>query len=554
MEYIVAYPIIFLSVLAIAIVSAIVFYLKSSELSKKNSELSLSNQNVSSELEKKLSELNTLSSKYDEINNSFTNLKIQYQKSLSDNSAFTSQLSINGEKIRLLEKNVNDLQNNVRVLDTQNKELTSQNELLIKNNNEISNKITQTLEEKLQLNNEKEELITQKRILETKIESDKILYGKIEESFNLSKQQLEEQLTNLSEKFVKLGTEDLSKHSQTNLENIVKPLKDELDKFKQLVNENHAKQEKRVGVFEAEIKNLHESSLTLSNQAQELTNALRSGVKTQGVWGELQLERVLESSGLEKGRDYEREVAVKPDNSEINHTGRPDAVVYLPDNHCIIIDAKCSLTAYTNFINADEKNDKENFLKAHINSIKKHISELKDKRYSDDYRKSLNSPSFVFMFVPLDGALYDALKTEPNLYNEAAKNKIYLVSPSSLLPALRVVSNLWILSEQTENIGDLILTAQDIYKKFSAIEDKLNSVILNTERQQKSVGELQNLLCTGRGNLKTKLANFNAAGAHFVKTENSLTIDGNSIDLSKTRLNNFEVSGIETKVSNNIAE
>ena len=538
MDYIINNPLIFVIIFGLVLITAIYFYLKNSDLNKKafeldkaNQELNKSNMDLNTALNQRNSELETLKQRFEENDRSFVNLNLQYQKCLSDNNALSSQMSLSSEKIRLLEKNVADLQNNVRTLEVQNKDLSNQNEILIKNNQEVSERLSCTLEEKIAVNAEKEGLLTQNKVLESKIESDKLLYQKIEESYNLSKQQLEEQLTNLSEKFVKLGTEDLSKHSQSNLENIVKPLKEELDKFKQMVNENHAKQEKRVGAFETELKNLHESSLNLSNQAQELTNALRSGVKTQGIWGELQLERVLESSGLEKGRDYEREVAVKPDSNDINHTGRPDAVVYLPDNHCIVIDAKCSLTAYTNFINSQDKSEKESFLKAHIASVKKHISELKDKRYSDDYRKTLNCPSFVFMFVPLDGALYDALKTDSSLYNEAARNKIYLVSPSSLLPALRVVSNLWMLSEQTENIGELIRIAQDIWKKFSTIEDKMASVLSNTDKQQKSLLELQNLLYTGRGNLKNKLANFNTAGTHYIKQDNVLTIDGNSVEM-----------------------
>lgn len=538
MDYILNNPIIIAAIFALVLITAIYFYLQNSELSRKAKDLDKQNQDLNkaamdlnNTLNQKNTDIENLKHRYEESDRNFVNLNLQYQKCLSDNSSLSSQMSIGSEKIRLLEKNVADLQNNIRTLEVQNKDLSTQNETLIRNCQDISDRLTASLEEKLNLNTQKESLVTQNKVLEAKIESDRLLYQKIEETYNLSKQQLEEQLTALSEKFVKLGTEDLSKHSQSNLENIVKPLKEEIDKFKQMVNENHARQEKRVGAFENELKTLHESSLNLTNQAQELTNALRSGVKTQGIWGELQLERVLESSGLEKGRDYEREVAVKPDSNDINHTGRPDAVVYLPDNHCIVIDAKCSLTAYTNFINSQDKAEKENYLKAHIASVRKHVFELKGKRYCEDYRKSLNCPSFVFMFVPLDGALYDALKTDSGLYNEAARNRIYLVSPSSLLPALRVVSNLWMMSEQTENIGELIRTAQDIWKKFSTIEDKMTAVLNTSDKQQKNLLELQNLLYAGRGNLKNKLANFNTAGTHYIKQDNVLTIEGNTMEM-----------------------
>ena len=198
----------------------------------------------------------------------------------------------------------------------------------------------------------------------------------------------------------------------------------------------------------------------LSKQALDLSNALSSGGKSQGMWGELQLERVLEASGPTNGIEYEREVA---GSRALGETGRPDAVIRLPQNHCLIIDAKCSLTAYTQYINAEDKKIKEEALKNQY-SLKNHIQGLAKRDYCNF--KSLNSPSFVFMFVPIDGALSLAINSDSTLYDEASKKNIYLVSPSSLIPALRVSANLWVLSNQNEKIRALAIEAQQIYTKF----------------------------------------------------------------------------------------
>ena len=254
MDFILNNQIIFVAIIGLLLITSIYFYLRNSDLSKKATELDKTNQelnkavmDLNNGLNQKNSEFDNLKLRSEESDRNFVNLNLQYQKCLSDNSALSSQMSLGAEKIRLLEKNIADLQNNIRNLEDQNKDLSTQNETLIRNYQEISDKITATLEEKQELNTQKEELITKNKVLEAKIDSDRLLYQKIEETYNLSKQKLEEQLTALSEKSVKNGTEDLSRHSQSNLENIVKPLREELDKFKQMVNDNHAQQEKRVG-------------------------------------------------------------------------------------------------------------------------------------------------------------------------------------------------------------------------------------------------------------------------------------------------------------------
>ena len=305
-----------------------------------------------------------------------------------------------------------------------------------------------------------------------------------------------------------------------NLANLVNPLKEELNIFKKFLADTQENNAKRSGELQKEIKLLEESHTTLSKQAEDLTKALRSGGKSQGMWGELQLERILEASGLKNGVEYEREVA---GSRALGENGRPDAIIRLPQNHCVIIDAKCSLTAYTNYINAETEEQKEQAMKAHLASIKSHLDELIKKDYSS--YQTLNSPSFVFMFVPIDSALTEALRYDSSLYDNAARNKIYLVSPSSILPALRVVSNLWILSEQTDKMRELARIAQAIFEKFNNITESCDSVFNAEKKLNDSLEQLRGRLFTGKGNLKTMLEKFDKNAKREFKE-----IDGQVID------------------------
>ena len=269
-----------------------------------------------------------------------------------------------------------------------------------------------------------------------------------------------------------------------------------------------------------EIKTLEESHTTLSKQAEDLTKALRSGGKSQGMWGELQLERVLDASGLTKGIEYEREVA---GNRALGEMGRPDAIIKLPQNHCLIIDAKCSLTAYTNYINATDDAEKQNFLKEHVASIKAHINELIKKDYSSYL--SLKSPSFVFMFVPIDAALTEALAFDATLYDTASNNRIYLVSPSSMLPALRVVSNLWILAEQSDRMRELARIAKQINDKFDVITNSFEKMYSYETKLREEIDGLHGRVLSGKGNLKSLLERFDKNATKEFKELDGMVID-----------------------------
>lgn len=325
----------------------------------------------------------------------------------------------------------------------------------------------------------------------------------LRDSFAHQQQELEARLSNLGEKMLKERANELKNSSSEQFKSTVDPLKEELRQFRELIDRTRKESYTQSGRLSEELKNMQQAQQTLSKQALDLTQALKSGGKSQGMWGELQLERVLDSSGLAKGIEYEREVA---GNRSLGENGRPDVVVRLPENKCIIIDAKCSLTAYTEYNCADSATEKERALCAHAQSIKNHIDGLAKRAYQN--YQSLNSPSFVFMFVPLDGALQAAFLQDHSLYTYAEQKNIYLVSPQTLIPSLKVVSNLWVLARQNEHIRALALDAQKIADKFDLVRKAYDDVVKRKDSFEEALDTFGSRLLNGRGNLSSMLTRF----------------------------------------------
>ncbi len=407
------------------------------------------------------------------------------------------------QEILALKQNLNKYENNFEHLRQEHASLrenyaslSGERNIILENNKKLQNKLDE-------LSTEASDLREAMSAAGAALDAEK----QMREDDRLKSQERDEELKNrltiLGQQMLKATATELSNQERLNFQKNVAPLKEELEIFRRFLTQSQNQSASQSGSLLTELKKMQESQNVLSKQALDLSLALSSGGKSQGMWGELQLERVLENSGLTLGIEYEREVAGVRYQNE---TGRPDAIIRLPQNHCLIIDAKCSLTAYTNFVNASDKDEKESALKAHISSLKNHINGLKKRDYSN--YKSLNSPSFVFMFVPIDGALSLAINKDSSLYDEASQSNIYLVSPSSLLPALRVVANLWVLSKQNERIRALASEAQQIYAKFSQVLNALEDVQKKESSLNSSIELLNNRLRGGKGNLEGQLQNF----------------------------------------------
>lgn len=336
------------------------------------------------------------------------------------------------------------------------------------------------------------------------------------EAQTMANRSLEERLQNFSEELLKKRSSELNLSSREEFLRAVGPLKNELEQFRSLLLKTQQSSSEQSGALRAELLKLHETHVAVSAQTEELISALRGGRKSQGMWGEHQLELCLEAAGLHEGTDYLREVA---GNRALNERGRPDVIVRLPHDHCLIIDAKCALTAYTLYVNATDEKSRAESMKRHLASLKSHIAELATKRY-DSYQ-SFNSPSFVFMFVPVDGALTEALSADPALYSLAEKDGVYLVSPSTLIPALRVVAQLWVLSRQNEHIAAIAAEAESLYKKALTVSSFMERVKKNYHALGDSVDALDRSLLSGKGNLLSSMERFSTRAPHYVEVVNN---------------------------------
>jgi len=258
----------------------------------------------------------------------------------------------------------------------------------------------------------------------------------------------------------------------------------------------------------------------MSKEATNLTKALKGDSKKQGNWGEMVLERVLEKSGLEKGREYDvQQNFQREDGSRV----LPDVVIHLPDGKKMIIDSKVSLTAYEQYVNSEEDQDQARFLKMHVDSIKKHVDDLGAKNYHDLYQ--IESPDFVLMFIPIEPAFAIAVNTDDKLYNKAFDKNIVIVTPSTLLATLRTIDTMWNNDKQQKNALEIAIQAGSLYDKFEGLMQDLIKVgkkIQETDGEYKSA---MNKLFEGKGNLISKVEKLKKLGAKANKSLSENILD-----------------------------
>jgi len=326
-------------------------------------------------------------------------------------------------------------------------------------------------------------------------------------SYSTIKQQLEDKskyVEDLKKEFKNLANEILDDNSKKfslqnkeSMENLLNPVKIQINEFKKKVEDVYDKESRDRTALQHELKSLKELNQKISTDAINLTNALKGESKTQGSWGEMILEKVLESSGLRLGEEYIKEEYLKHEDS--NKGYRPDVIVKLPENRDIIIDAKTSLTAYESYVSATEENEKLSFLNAHIVSINNHINGLSDKKYED--LKGVNSLDFVFMFIPIESALMLALENERDLFDKAFKKKIVLVSPTTLLVALKAVENSWRYEKQAKNINDVYDRATKLYEKLEGFTSTLENVGKHISKASEEYNKAYSQFTSGSGNV-----------------------------------------------------
>ncbi len=304
----------------------------------------------------------------------------------------------------------------------------------------------------------------------------------------------------------------LARYNVESLENILGPLRTKLQDFEKKVEDTQKDGHARHVELKTQITGLLGMNQRLSEEAQNLTLALKGENKTSGNWGELVLERVLEWSGLEKGREYDVQQAFT------NEEGRrkfPDVVVYLPEKRQLVVDAKVSLVAYERYCSAESPEVAAQELQVHINSVRQHIRNLSEQRYQD--LPGLTTPDFVFLFMPLEPAFIVAVKRDESLFEEAFRRNIVIVSPTTLLATLRTVANIWKQEKRTRNAEEIARLAGNLYDKFVGFLDDLQGIGDSLEKAQGRYEEARKKLKDGKGNLVGSVERIRLQGARAKK-------------------------------------
>ncbi len=300
--------------------------------------------------------------------------------------------------------------------------------------------------------------------------------------------------------------------SQQRLGQLLDPLKERIQAFEKRVEESYQQEARERFSLGKELERLQQLNQRLGDEATNLTRALK-GQKTQGNWGELVLERVLEHAGLEKGREYQTQVSLKSAEGE---RFQPDVLIQLPGDKQVVVDAKVSLTAYQALIAADDEVARNQALKQHVLSLRSHLKGLSVK----DYQRldGLHSLDFVLLFVPIEAAFAAALQADPGLFQEAFEQHIVIVSPTTLLATLRVIDSLWRQERQSQNAREIAERAGALYDKFVAFVQDLDEMGSRLQQLDKAYANARNKLVEGRGNLIGRVENLKLLGARASKS------------------------------------
>ncbi|MGO3182093.1 MAG: DNA recombination protein RmuC [Aequorivita sp.] len=360
--------------------------------------------------------------------------------------------------------------------------------------------------EKEKIRAEKEQLSIQLSRQSAEYDSLHAELEKEKERFKNFEEDFKDKFENLANKILISKTEAFTASNQKNIESILKPLNEKISDFEEKVGKNNVDFIRTHAELGKQLQYLNEQNIKISQEADNLTKALKGDSKIQGNWGEMILSRVLEESGLEQGREYTiQDTHDNPDGGRL----QTDVIIHLPDGKKMIIDSKVSLTDFERFVSEEDEDLKKKYLKDHIDSIKRHIVSLSEKKY---YHVINESPDTIFMFVPIEPAFAIAVANQKNLYQEAFKRKVMIVTPSTLLAALRLVENLWENDNQKKNTLEIATEAGRLYDAFVGLLDELSKI----RRQLGTVqGSFDNALIKleGKGNLIRRVEKLNKLGA-----------------------------------------
>ena len=391
------------------------------------------------------------------------------QKSLEINEKnLTDTLNKSNTNLRVAEEK---LKNKVEEMDRIQLEQAQQQELANNRGMEVASlkTVNENLAEKLE--NQKSEIENLQKRLTTEFE-------------------------NIATKILKERSEEFSVSNHKNLSEILNPLKERILNFEKKVDETYDKELRDKISLREEVRKLTELNTRVSEEANNLTKALKGDVKKQGNWGEVILERVLERSGLTRGQEYEREEVVEGNDANVQ---RPDVIIHLPDNKHIIIDSKVSLVAYERLMSADTDEQRVSYLKDHVNSLRSHVKLLSEKNYQN--AQNLNTPDFVLMFLPIEASFSVAVQGDSDIFAYAWERKIVIVSPTTLLATLRTISSIWKQENQTKNAQEIARLSGALYDKFIGFAEDMAKIKANIDRTSTAYDDAMKKMKDGSGNI-----------------------------------------------------
>ncbi|QEY65860.1 DNA recombination protein RmuC [Metapseudomonas lalkuanensis] len=321
-----------------------------------------------------------------------------------------------------------------------------------------------------------------------------------------SRDQLKLEFEQLAGQIFEAKGQAFSQHSQQSLDALLKPFREQIEGFRTKVEDIHHKDVQQQAALTQELLHLKELNRQITQEAQDLTTALKGQKKAQGNWGELILENVLERSGLIQGSDFEREVSFTDEEGR----KRPDVIVHLPQGKHLIIDAKVSLNSYTRYINAEDDTERRVALAEHVAAVGQRIKELSDRHYFD--LPGLNAPEMVFMFVPIESAFVEALKADETLFQKAIELNVLVATPTTLLTSLNIVRQLWRFEDQNKHTAELAERAAKVYDKLRTFLGSMDGVGKSLEKAQDAYKKACDQLVHGKGNLVKQVSDFRQLG------------------------------------------
>lgn len=389
------------------------------------------------------------------------------------------------------------------------------------------------LQSELKLEREKSEKLTSEN---SALKSD---YTNLQQKLNEQKSEIEElqqkfvkEFENLANKIFEEKSAKFTEQNKEKISEILNPLKEKISEFEKKVEQTNKESIDRLSSLREQLHSLKELNNQMTQEAKNLTEALKGQTKTQGNWGEFILESILEKSGLVKGREYVVQEAI---TNESGKRFQPDVIVYLPENKSIIIDSKVSLIAYERYVSSEDETEKSKALKEHILSIRSHLKNLNSKNYQSLYQ--LNSLDFVLMFMPIEPAFALAVQQDANLFNDAFEMNIVIVSPSTLLATLRTIASIWRQEYQNKNVLEIAKQAGALYDKFVNFYNDLIEVGKKLDAAKDSYAEAMKKIHDGRGNLIAGVEKIKQLGAKASKSLPPAALNRSNLDENNLLIN-----------------